>query len=164
MRLERRLIVPAAAAAAMLVLAGCPGRNVQTASAYDLPVKTSGGIADTDVTPAVPLTISIETVDPPDDADLAALVEGAVAFDHYSGLNTCESGAGWETGFQVGSIAVGFVLMPDGSTQEVALVLSTGGPSEAFISFLVQAVEAMTLTGVALEAPATLHLMLRYGD
>ncbi|MBW2262686.1 MAG: hypothetical protein JRG91_11985 [Deltaproteobacteria bacterium] len=152
------------AAAAMLVLAGCPKRNVPTASAYDLPVKTSGGIEDAESKPAVPLTISIETVDPADDPDLAALIENAVAFDHYSDLNACESGAGWETGFQVGSIGVGFVLMPDGSTEEVSLVLSAGGPSEAFTSCLVQSVEAMVLTGVALEAPATLHLMLRYGD
>jgi hypothetical protein len=163
MRQGTRLIVPVAAAA-MLVLAGCPSTRVPAATAYDLPVKTSGGVEDNEVQTAVPLTISIETVDPADDADLASMVENAVAFDHYSDLNACESGSGWETGFQVGTIGVGFVLMPDGSTEEVALALSTGGPSGAFTSCLVQTVEAMTLTGVDLESPATLHLMLRYGE
>ena len=154
---------PVLLAAAALVLAGCPRTNVPTATAYDLPVKTSGGIEEGTDSSAVPLTISIETVDPADDAELASLVEDAVAFDHYADLNACESSAGWETGFQVGTIGVGFVLMPDGSTEETSLVLSTGGPSESFTSCLVQTVDAMTLSGVPVEAPATLHLMLRYG-
>ncbi len=154
----------ACAAAAALALAGCPGNGVPAATAYDLPVKTSGGIEDAEVKPAVPLTITVETVDPPDDAELATRVEDAIAFDHYADLNACESSTGWETGFQVGTIGVGFVLMPDGSTEEVSLALSTGGPQEAFTSCLVQTVEAMTLTGAAPESPATLHLMLRYGQ
>ncbi len=162
--MRRRLRLVTGAAAAVLALAGCPRTNVPAATAYDLPVQTSGGVEETDVTPAVPLTITIETVDPPDDAELAALVEAAIAFDHYADLNACETASGWETGFQVGTIGVGFLLMPDGSTEEASLALSTGGPSEAFTSCLVQTVDAMSLTGVALETPATLHLMLRYGD
>jgi hypothetical protein len=161
MRRAGALLLPAIA---ILCLAGCPRTNVPAATAYDLPVKTSGGIEDSEVRPAVPLTISIETVDPPDDAELASAIEDAIAFDHYADLNACESTSGWETGFQVGTVGVGFVLMPDGSTEEASLVLSTGGPSQAFTSCLVQTVDAMVVAGVALEAPATLHLMLRYGD
>lgn len=160
MRSRLRLVT----AAAVLVLAGCPRTDVPVATAYDLPVKTSGGIEEGDLRPAVPLTISVETVDPPDDAELATRVEDVIAFDHYADLNACESGTGWETGFQVGTVGVGFVLMPDGATEEASLVLSTGGPSQDFTSCLVETVDAMTIAGVALEAPATLHLMLRYGE
>ena len=149
--------------AAALLLAACP--TPQPASPYDLPPKTSGGIKSTQAPPAVSLTLTVEAIDPPDDAELAAAVEDAIAFSHYADLNACEiPSKGWETGFQVGTVGIGFTLDPDGTTREVSAVLTTGDPAETFTGCLVEAVRGMLLADVALEEPATFHLMLKYGE
>jgi hypothetical protein len=158
MRLRSRI----ALAAAATLLTACP-KTPEPATAYDLPPVTSGGIESMNAPEAVPLTLSVESVDPPD-AELAAAVESAIAFSHYADLNACEtSGAGWETGFQVGTIGIGFTLEPGGTTRDVAVMLITGDPADSFTACLVGAVATMHLADVGLEEPATFHLMLKYG-
>jgi hypothetical protein len=135
-------------------------------TAYDLPVKTSGGIEGADAKEAVPLTISVELVDPPGDAELAGAIEGAIAFGHYHDLDGCQSSTagGWDTTFRQGTIVLGFVLDPGGAATGAEVVLTDGEPAEAFLACLVSVVEAMVLAPVPLEEPASVHLMLRYGD
>lgn len=160
-----RRSIPIALVALCAQAAGCPHGAPEPVTPYDLPVKTSGGIEESQSTAAVPLTLAVEAVDTPDDATLAGAVEDAIAFGHYATLSGCEAeSAGWETGFSAGTIGIGFVLEQDGTTEDVSLVLSTGGPSESFTSCLVDAVRAMALEGVDLEGPASFHLMLRYGQ
>ena len=165
-----------AAAAAAAALSACGNPNANAVEPYDLPVKVEGGIEEADVVKSAPLTITVESVEAdegpdgeatPTGEDLRGAVETAIAFEHYSDLKSCESTAsGWESSFDDGTIALAFTLLPEGAIEDVSVALTTGGPSEAFVSCLVGIVSSMTLTieGAALEEATPFHLFLRYGS
>ncbi len=156
-------------AAAMLSCASmtsfCGGPAQAPITAYDLPVKTSGGVEEEDIKPATPLTVTVEMEDEELAVDLVGEIESAIAFDHYGDLNGCESGGdGWETPFAAGTVVITFLLTTMGETEDVEVALTTGDPPTALVKCLGEVVTSMQLSVAPGEKPVTVHLLLRYGD
>jgi len=151
------------AALASVTLQACP--RTPPATAYDLPVVTSGGIEEPEGPRPVPLALSVEIVDAPDGTDLASAVETAVAFGYHAELGGCQStSGGWTVAFEKGTLVIAFTLEPGGTVRDPSLLLATGDPPEAFTACLVGVVGGMIIDGAVVEEPVGVHLTLRYGE
>jgi hypothetical protein len=154
----------ACAAVLCLTLAGCGGDGKPQVY-YPEPVTSTEGGAEDGKAKEGPVhlsTVQVKAVEPPDDADAAASLEEAIAFNHIGVFVECEKAVP-EGDLAEGTIVVQFGVDAQGAIiEEPSVVLTTSSAEGPLEECLRGAFDKIDFSSVVLSGDHTFHLILKF--